>query len=141
MGVTHPYLARRVDEDTTAIFTTDLRQLLTIDGATANRTTITGTTTPGDGLRFKCGGNSNQILFYGGAINEYTATGTHQFNTTVKILNGILTGGTDGDVYLSPNGTGKVKFGTLVGTGDVLCNGHIVINDAAGNPQKLMTTA
>ncbi|GAH58684.1 unnamed protein product, partial [marine sediment metagenome] len=34
-----------------------------------------------------------------------------------------------------------VKFGTHVGTGDVVCNGHIVIEDSAGGARKLMTTA
>jgi len=45
------------------------------------------------------------------------------------------------NIWLYPNGTGKVKFGTHTGSGDVACNGSIAILDAAGNARKLMTTA
>ena len=47
----------------------------------------------------------------------------------------------DQHLYLKPNGTGKLKFGTHTGSGDVACNGSIAILDAAGNARKLMTTA
>jgi len=45
------------------------------------------------------------------------------------------------NIFLEPNGTGYVKFGTVVGTGDVVCDGHVLIKDAAGNLVKLMKTA
>lgn len=45
------------------------------------------------------------------------------------------------DLQFIPNGTGRVRFGTHVGSGDVVANGHIEIKDAAGNTRKLMTTA
>ena len=48
---------------------------------------------------------------------------------------------TNYNLALLPQGTGKVKFGTHTGSGDVACNGSIAILDAAGNARKLMTTA
>jgi hypothetical protein len=45
------------------------------------------------------------------------------------------------DLFLSPKGTGRVRFGTFASTGDVACNGYIEIKDAAGNTRKIMTTA
>lgn len=45
------------------------------------------------------------------------------------------------NIFLRPDGTGKVKFGSHTATGDVACNGNIQILDAAGNTRKLMTTA
>jgi hypothetical protein len=53
----------------------------------------------------------------------------------------VLTGLADKNIYICPSGTGKVKFGTHTGSGDVACNGSIAILDAAGNARKLMTTA
>ena len=44
-------------------------------------------------------------------------------------------------IYLKPSGTGYVKFGTLVGTGDTVSNGHILIEDAGGTQRKVMITA
>jgi hypothetical protein len=45
------------------------------------------------------------------------------------------------NIWLKPDGTGKIKFGTTTATGDVACNGHHDILDNAGNLVKLMTTA
>ena len=45
------------------------------------------------------------------------------------------------NLFLIPNGTGKVKFGTFTASGDVAVNGSIAILDAAGNARKLATVA
>jgi hypothetical protein len=45
------------------------------------------------------------------------------------------------NLYLKTTGTGKLKFGTHTGSGDVACNGSIAILDSAGNARKVMTTA
>lgn len=48
---------------------------------------------------------------------------------------------TNNDLFLSPNGTGVLKFGTKTGTGDVAVDGYISIKDSAGNAVKLATVA
>ena len=54
----------------------------------------------------------------------------------------ILTGETANDnIYLAPTGTGKVKFGTFTGSGDVAVNGSIAVLDSSGNARKLATVA
>jgi len=45
------------------------------------------------------------------------------------------------NLYLKTTGTGKIKFGTHTGSGDVACNGSIAIVDSGGTARKLMTTA
>lgn len=45
------------------------------------------------------------------------------------------------NIYLKTTGTGKIKFGTHTGSGDVVCNGSIAIIDSGGTARKLMTTA
>lgn len=45
------------------------------------------------------------------------------------------------NIFLKTTGTGLVKFGTHVASGDVVANGSISILDALGNTRKLMTTA
>jgi hypothetical protein len=69
------------------------------------------------------------LLIYGNKTINFTG------DLTIECLSG------DGNIYLKPEGTGLVKFGTHTGTGDVACNGYIPIKDAAGNARKLMTTA
>ena len=54
----------------------------------------------------------------------------------------ILNGETANDnIFLSPTGTGKVKFGTFTGSGDVAVNGSISILDSGGSARKLATVA
>lgn len=55
--------------------------------------------------------------------------------------NSVLTLIDGGDITLTPSAGFHVKFGTRTATGDVACNGHHDIKDAAGNVVKLMTTA
>ena len=45
------------------------------------------------------------------------------------------------NIAFVPNGTGKVKFGTFTGSGDVAVNGSISILDSSGNARKLATVA
>ena len=48
---------------------------------------------------------------------------------------------TNYNLALLPNGTGKVKFGTFTGSGDVAVNGSISILDSSGSARKLATVA
>ena len=45
------------------------------------------------------------------------------------------------DLYLLTSGSGVVGFGTHTGSGDVACNGSILVKDSGGTLRKLMTTA
>ena len=45
------------------------------------------------------------------------------------------------NLYLNATGTGKVKFGTFTGSGDVAINGSISILDSGGSARKLATVA
>ena len=47
----------------------------------------------------------------------------------------------DKNISLVPSGTGKVKFGTFTGSGDVAVNGSISILDSGGSARKLATVA
>jgi len=53
----------------------------------------------------------------------------------------IQTNMTNYDIELTPDGTGKLKYGTKNATGDVACDGNVEIKDSAGNTVKLMTCA
>ena len=55
----------------------------------------------------------------------------------------VQAGGADTNIDLSliPKGTGLVRFGTRIGTGDVAINGYLQIKDNAGNVVKLATVA
>ena len=48
---------------------------------------------------------------------------------------------TNYNLALLPQGTGKVKFGTFTGSGDVAINGSISILDSGGSARKLATVA
>lgn len=45
------------------------------------------------------------------------------------------------DVFVSPKGTGVLRFGTFTGSADVACNGYVTIKDSAGTLRKIMITA
>jgi hypothetical protein len=77
----------------------------------------------------------------GGHVKFYSGTteiARVYYSPDDMILEGVIA---NKNIYLKPNGTGLVKFGTRTATGDVACNGHLDILDAAGNTVKLMTTA
>ena len=44
------------------------------------------------------------------------------------------------DIFLTPKGTGSLRFGIYTPTSDTTCNGYIEIKDQNGNIRKLMTT-
>jgi hypothetical protein len=80
------------------------------------------------------GGGS--IIIYDGAdgVGSFALVGGADMQIATVALSNY-------NIFLNPNGTGKVKFGTHTGSGDVACNGSIAILDSAGNARKLMTTA
>jgi len=96
--------------------------------------------------------NPSINMIGGGAIELYVPAGSYlrcvdatdgefirfRYSNPDTIIDGKVA---DKNIFLNPAGTGKVKFGTHTGSGDVACNGSIAIIDAAGNARKLMTTA
>jgi len=129
---------------------------LEIDLATAGRTTIYGGDTAGDDFYIYAniadatnslellGGNDTKLraavdidLLAAANVNIYG-------NRKVVGLGGTLTleaSAANGDILLTPHGTGKARFGTKTGTGDVAVDGYVSIKDAAGAAVKLATVA
>jgi len=62
------------------------------------------------------------------------------FSTPDIVIEGDA-GEANANIFLKPNGTGKLKFGTFTGSGDVAVNGSIAILDSSGNARKLATVA
>ncbi|MFH1593723.1 MAG: hypothetical protein ABID09_03380 [Candidatus Omnitrophota bacterium] len=128
---------------------------LEIDLATASKAKIYGGDAVGDDtiLYANSAEATARVEINGGGQVEVYATQQNVISTggiklytsgaigTSGAIDLILTPTVNQDVFLNPTGTGRVKFGTVVGTGDVVSNGHILIQDAAGNSVKLMTTA
>lgn len=87
------------------------------------------------GFKFVYAANVSTV--YGGAVagDDLELEANSAEAGAAIILEGL------GDVALNPAAGSYVKFGAHVGTGDVVSNGHIIIEDAAGNARKLMTTA
>ena len=90
------------------------------------------------------------LLGAGGIILSLPANGVVQLKDTTDNLISIGRSGADivftgnyanKNISFVPNGTGLVKFGTSVGTGDVVCNGYVTILDNAGGTCKLMRCA
>lgn len=86
-------------------------------------------------------GDGDLELHLGGALNIYYGTSSY-----LKLL------GTGGDVvletqvanqnlFLKPDGSGKVKFGTYTAGAALASDGYITILDALGNTRKLMVQA
>jgi hypothetical protein len=122
-----------------------------IDFATAALITIYGGITAGDDLVLRCNTAESypRIFLPGGAgATIYSSDFTlHTGTDYIFIANitgadtVIMTGDNNKNIYLNPHGTGLVKFGTSVGTGDVVCNGYVTILDNAGAACKLMRCA
>jgi len=73
------------------------------------------------------------------AINDGT---TASFTFSHSGADNIITSVTDAhNLFLSPTGTGKVKFGTYTATAALASVGYIDILDAAGNARKVMIQA
>lgn len=87
------------------------------------------------GLQMTYAANVSTLRGGGAAGDDLTLDA----NTTDAGATINLEGG--GDVALTPTAGSFVKFGTHVGTGDVVTNGHIIIEDSGGTQRKLMTTA
>ena len=89
----------------------------------------------GGSLKLQPVGGGGAVYFYDGpdVIASTYLTGLDWTFTTGALSNY--------NIFLNPNGTGKLKFGTHTGSGDVACNGSIAILDSGGNARKLMTTA
>jgi len=153
MPYIHSRYARRVDADAIELLNASGVKCLNYKKTAAGQTTIYGQPLTTNTLQIRpnltdtqpsisLAGNANLALSYpaGNAIQlQYDGT-----------LFGYITGSatdythftmSDRNIFLSPHGTGKVKFGTKTGTGDVAVDGHLDILDAAGNAVKLATVA
>ena len=114
--------ARRIDADTIGFYKSDGTLIFC---AVYNAATI----------RYIRGGSANGylLLINGATTNSCSINlAPDSIESTVKV---------NGDFSIITSGTGRTKFGTYVGTGDVVCNGYIEIKDAGGTARKLMTTA
>jgi hypothetical protein len=87
-----------------------------------------------------------RLVLTGGAKMELHASTSFEFNTdaatpltlSYSAPDTILdTYGGDHNLFLKPNGTGKVKFGTYV-PGLVVSTGTIPMLDAAGNARNIL---
>lgn len=88
--------------------------------------------------------NSGDCTFWlgSGRAVEFVDNVTQFFSIKYTTPDAILqVDSTNNNIYLKPNGTGKVKFGTKTGTGDVAVDGYVDILDSAGNAVKLATVA
>jgi hypothetical protein len=79
-------------------------------------------------------GSGTLAQYYSGVSEKYAIT----FNATDLAL-GIKQ--TNTNLFLLPNGTGKVKFGAYTATPATDSTGFIDVLDAAGNARKLMIQA
>lgn len=68
---------------------------------------------------------NNYLLFSGGTGTSAASVGAQ---STVN---------SDVDLLLTPQGVGKVSFGTLTASGDAAVSGYITIKDASGTTRKL----
>jgi len=118
MGYDHYHYARRVDANSVKLMNAKLSTrayvMVTHDGNVEL-------------------GSADRIVFYDGTV-QYLIT---RNNSGAELMVSV----TNGDIMLTPDGTGKVKFGTKTGTGDVAVDGHVDIKDAAGAAVKLATVA
>jgi hypothetical protein len=105
----------------------------------------TTTTNP---LQLQC--NNSGIHFYQNGVSilnvnapSSNVNGLGVFGSATNVAPQIFAQGSDAniDILLAPKGTGRVRFGTFVGTGDVVCSGYIEVKAADGSIKKLMVTA
>ena len=111
-------------------------------GATTDDTTITANPTDAKPYIELLGGDTVNIYVNGGstcAIVDGTAGGIVGFKFATP--DSVIQSYNNQNILLSPNGTGKVKFGTFTGSGDVAVNGSISILDSGGSARKLATVA
>jgi hypothetical protein len=79
--------------------------------------------------------NGGRFRLWSHGSNEYFDI---HYTSAIPTIETIIA---DNDIYLKTNGLGRARFGTVVGTGDVACNGYLEIKDSAGNTVKLMKCA
>jgi len=93
-----------------------------------------------------------QITLYGGADIYYSCNNgfKHIFRESAVIFLSLYEDGTDdiieggttnNDLYLKPDGSGVVKFGSYSGKGAEVFAGFITIKDSGGNSRKVMVCA
>ena len=135
MGYTPPYLdVRRVNA--------------------TNNSASGGSMTSGDVLRILANaidaypridlGGLDSIYMYfsnGKGIQMLDATGSSFLLFNWVTPDAQISSFTNYNIALLPQGTGKVKFGTFTGSGDVAVNGSISILDSGGSARKLATVA
>jgi len=78
----------------------------------------------------------NDIVKFGDNDNEFFFK--FSFDASDAVLE---TESTDNNIYLKPNGSGVVKFGTYAALSGETVSGYITIKDAAGNTRKLAVVA
>lgn len=129
MGYTNPHLdVRRIGTDTAV---SAENTSLTLRASLATATAKIVLTASGAIEVYPAA--SNYFLIYDGATNSMFAV-SHSAGDV------ILDGGAglaDHNLFLRPNGTGKIKFGTYV-PGLVVCTGTVPFIDSAGNARNLM---
>ena len=134
MGYTPPYLdVRKVASDWT---------VYPSGSYTGDTLTIKSNPTDANPRVYMAGNGAITMLLPNGVgCTFWEATGSDFLKINWVTPDAQISTYTNYNIALLPNGTGKVKFGTHTGSGDVACNGSIAILDAAGNARKLMTTA
>lgn len=129
MGYEHSRYARRIDADAIKFMSPSNASSFAIDRVSASDSRLY---------------NAAQLTKYFFKIHSGGLVSMDASTSKVELTDGgnaVITAANNFDIFLTTSGTGRVKFGTHAGTGDVVCNGNISIKDAAGNARKLMTTA
>lgn len=115
--------------------------------------TITSTNTAGTAVKMTFEGNGLRLAeeTYGGshflfalaATASSAANGLQFLSAATGGVPRVATFGTDADIdlFLSPKGTGVLRFGAFTSNSDAAVNGYITIKDSAGNLRKLATIA
>ena len=134
MGYTPPFLdVRKVAANTTAVY----------GGNTAGDVLILYGSVPNATPRIEVNGNNPIYTYLPNGLPLYLIDSTGSTFLTFKWTtpDAQISTATNYNLALLPDGTGKVKFGTFTGSGDVAVNGSISILDSSGNARKLATVA
>ena len=81
------------------------------------------------------------VIKLNGSPITITYGGTAFLSLSVNGTDTEIIAAGNNDLLLKSAGTGKVKFGTFTGSGDVAVNGSISILDSGGTARKLATVA
>jgi len=118
----------------------------------ANVTTIEGGSVTGNKLIIKASGADTYpfiSLTGGGWLHIETGTGMGvalddggtAYGGFSESTDFVISTYSNRDIYLSPNGSGEVKFGTYTAGAATDSTGYIIINDSGGTARKLMVQA